>query len=71
MEPFDRNRVKRLFSRYLGGDKAGWADAFLEALDDPSLVFIRFEPETVVVRDQSYRVTAPPTPSDGERQHTK
>ncbi len=71
VEPYDRNRVKRLFSRYLGGDKAGWADAFLEALDDPSLVFIRFEPETVVVRDQSYRVTAPPTPSDGERQHTK
>jgi hypothetical protein len=26
-----------------------------EPLDDPDNVFIRFEPETVVARDQSYR----------------
>ena len=58
--PFDVDRARRLFSRYLGGDEAGWDAVFLEALDDPGLVFVRFEPETVVVRDQSYRATAPP-----------
>lgn len=58
--PVDRNRVRRLFSRYLGGEEAGWDEMFLQALDDPGLVFISFEPETVVVRDQSYAVTMPP-----------
>ncbi len=29
---------------------------FREALDDTGLVFLRFDPETVVVRDQSYSV---------------
>jgi len=58
--PFDVDRARRLFSRYLGGEEAGWDDVFLEALDDPGLVFVRFEPETVVVRDQSFRPTAPP-----------
>ena len=58
--PFDRNRARRLFSRYLGEGETGWDDVFLEALDDPDLVFVRFEPETVVVRDQSYAVAARP-----------
>lgn len=60
VEPVDRNRVRRLFSRYLGGQEAEWDEVFLQALDDPGLVFIRFEPETVVVRDQSYAGTARP-----------
>ena len=60
VRPFDRNRARRLFSRYLGEGETGWDDVFLEALDDPDLVFVRFEPETVVVRDQSYAVAARP-----------
>ena len=60
VEPYDRNRVRRLFSRYLEGEKAEWDDVFGEALNDSSLVFIRYEPETVVVRDQSYAVAARP-----------
>ena len=59
VEPLDRDRVQRLFSRYVGEEKARWDDVFSEALDDPGLVFVRFEPETVVVRDQSYATTRP------------
>ncbi len=58
--PFDRNRARRLFSRYLGEGETGWDEVFVEALGDPGLVFVRFEPETVVVRDQSYAVAARP-----------
>ena len=60
VEPFDRDRARRLFSRYLGKDRTGWDGMFVEALDDPGLVFVRFEPETVVVRDQSYSVNSEP-----------
>lgn len=54
--PFDRERAKRLLHRYLGTQEDQWdAQRFIEPLDDPDNVFIRFEPETVVARDQSYR----------------
>ncbi len=56
VEPFDRDRVRRLFSRYLPGGEDDWDNTFQEALHDTALVFVRFEPETVVVRDQSYFV---------------
>ncbi len=56
VEPFDRDRAQRLFSRYLGEDEAEWDAMFREALDDTGLVFVRFDAETVVVRDQSYSV---------------
>ena len=71
VRPYDRDRVGRLFSRYLGGEKAGWDDEFHDALDDTSLVFVRFEPETVVVRDQSYKVTSRPTSADTDRSSKK
>lgn len=54
--PFDRDRARRLFSRYLGEDRERWDAMFREALDDTGLVFVRFTPETVVARDQSYSV---------------
>lgn len=56
VESFDRDRVRRLFSRYLPGEEAAWDAVFKEASNDTGLIFIRFEPETVVVRDQSYAV---------------
>lgn len=56
VKPFDRDRVRRLLSRYLPGEGNGWDGNFQEALDDTGLVFVRFEPETVVIRDQSYLV---------------
>ena len=53
LEPYDRDRMTRLLSRYLG--KVGeWDPRFVKKLDDKDYAFIRFNPETVVVRDQSY-----------------
>lgn len=55
LEPHDADRMVRLLSRYLGEMK-GWDSRFLEILEDTDYIFIRFEPETAVVRDQSYEV---------------
>ena len=54
-EPHDRDRMVRLLSRYLG-EVGEWDERFVKILDDPDYTFIRFVPETVVVRDQSYQV---------------
>ena len=55
LEPHDAARMRRLFGRYMG-DPAGWDARFVEILDDADYVFVRFEPETAVVRDQSYEL---------------
>ncbi|MCF6138285.1 pyridoxamine 5'-phosphate oxidase family protein [Pseudalkalibacillus berkeleyi] len=52
VETFDVERAKRLLSRYLGTNEENWDPRF-KGLGD-SNVLIRFEPETVVVRDQSF-----------------
>jgi hypothetical protein len=49
----DNERMIRLLSRYMGETKT-WDSRFVEILDDTDYIFIRFEPETAVVRDQSY-----------------
>jgi hypothetical protein len=54
LEPHDRERLTRLLGRYMGGLER-WDERFVEILGDASYVFVSFEPETVVVRDQSYR----------------
>lgn len=55
VEPFDRARAIRLVSRYLGPDLDAWDPGLRALMDDPDYVTIRFVPETVVARDQSYR----------------
>jgi hypothetical protein len=61
IQPFDVKRAKRLLRRYLGENEAGWdRRRFIEPLSDQDNVMIRFEPETVVVRDQSYKRTPSP-----------
>lgn len=57
LQPWNVERAKRLLARYLGEDETKWhRERFLEGLDDPNnQLFVKFEPETVVVRDQSYR----------------
>lgn len=57
LESWDTDRAKRLLARYLGEDETRWhRERFLEGLDDPrTQLFVKFEPETVIVRDQSYR----------------
>ena len=53
--PFDGDRGERLLSQYLGHDEAEWDKQF-QNLDNAAekYAFIRFVPETVVERDQSY-----------------
>ncbi|MGP4074747.1 pyridoxamine 5'-phosphate oxidase family protein [Halobacillus sp. K22] len=52
VEPFDKKIATRLLERYLGPDEESWDPRF-QGLDD-SNILIKFAPETVVVRDQSY-----------------
>lgn len=53
--PHDPERMKRLLSRYMGGVER-WDPRFVEILDDGDYIFVRFDPETAVARDQSYEV---------------
>jgi hypothetical protein len=55
LEPHDRERMKRLLGRYMG-EMRNWDERFVEILDDTNYIFIRFEPDTAVVRDQSYEL---------------
>ncbi|HEY0320633.1 MAG TPA: pyridoxamine 5'-phosphate oxidase family protein [Pyrinomonadaceae bacterium] len=54
LEPHDAERMKRLLSRYMG-EMECWDSRFAEILGDTDYIFIRFEPDTAVVRDQSYK----------------
>lgn len=56
VEPLDPARAERLLARYLGPEKDEWDQS---RFPDPhewgeEMVMIRFDPETVVARDQSY-----------------
>ncbi|WP_223700008.1 pyridoxamine 5'-phosphate oxidase family protein [Sutcliffiella deserti] len=53
-EPFNLDLAKRLLSKYLGSNDKDWDPRFRN--QDPKSVLIRFVPETVVVRDQSYKL---------------
>lgn len=60
VEPLDPDRAERLLERYFRTDKEQWDQ---ERFGDPQewgdeLVFVRFVPETVVARDQSYDLPA-------------
>lgn len=63
VEPHDPSRAERLLSRYLGPDKTEWDESRFPDPHDwgDEMVMIRFTPETVVARDQSYA----PAPSEG------
>jgi Pyridoxamine 5'-phosphate oxidase len=56
IEAFDRDRATRLLRRYLGDRVEAWDRRFQDTLDDADNVLVRFEPETIVARDQSYGV---------------
>lgn len=53
--PHDPARMERLLSRYMGG-REQWDARFVEILGDADYIFVRFEPEVAVVRDQSYEL---------------
>ncbi|HWT01385.1 MAG TPA: pyridoxamine 5'-phosphate oxidase family protein [Pyrinomonadaceae bacterium] len=58
LSPHDGERMKRLLGRYMGAEE-NWDSRFVEILDDADYIFVRFEPETAVVRDQSYQLNTP------------
>ena len=66
LEAHDAERMKRLLSRYMG-ELERWDSRFVEILDDTDYVFVRFEPETVVVRDQSYELKKTAASDGGAR----
>ena len=57
--PFDRAMAKTIFRKYFGPDQGDWDPRFdYEATgEEAGLTMVRFTPETVVVRDQSYKPT--------------
>ena len=57
LEAHDTERMKRLLGRYMG-ELENWDSRFVKILDDTNYIFVRFEPETVVVREQSYQVSS-------------
>lgn len=54
IEPFDRERAFRILARYLGDDEDRWPERFTDLPPDDHAM-IRFDPATVVARDQSYQ----------------
>jgi hypothetical protein len=57
--PFDQAMCKAIFRRYFGPDEAEWDPRFdySSTGEEANLTMVRFTPETVVVRDQSYKPT--------------
>jgi hypothetical protein len=66
LEPHDPDRMEKVFTRYMG-ERERWDSRFVKILDDPDYIFIRLEPDTVVVRDQSYSVNNKDQQSKDER----
>ena len=58
IEPHDSDRMKRVFRRYMGEPRR-WDSRFVKILNDTDYIFVRLEPDTVVVRDQSFPLAPP------------
>jgi hypothetical protein len=56
--PFDRELARTIFRKYFGPDEAEWEPRFADVFTgERALEMVRFTPETVVMRDQSYKAT--------------
>jgi hypothetical protein len=56
--PFDTAMARTIFRRYFGPDEEDWDPRFNDLFTgEPGLALVRITPETVVLRDQSYRPT--------------
>jgi hypothetical protein len=56
--PYDTAMARTIFRKYFGPDEGEWDRRFDDVFTDQSgLEMVRFTPETLVVRDQSYRPT--------------
>jgi|SRR5579884_1191077 len=55
--PFNRERVKRLFTKYLGANEEDWDQRLTgDVIRGDGYLLVKVTPDTAVVRDQSYRV---------------
>lgn len=54
LEPLDDNLMQRKLTRYLGPNEDEW-DPMFHDLDKDRWRFIKFEPKTIVARNQSYK----------------
>lgn len=61
LEPFDEDRANRIFEGYLGANREAWDPKFTGPWEPDRWRLIRFVPETVVARDQSYAGSLTPT----------
>ena len=57
LDLYDEQRANRLFQKYLGEEKCEWPEMFVD-IDPDGYRLIKFTPETVVARDQSYPAPA-------------
>lgn len=58
MLPFDALMARSIFRRYFGPHEAEWDRRFDDVFTgEHGMEIVRFTPETVVVRDQSYQPT--------------
>jgi hypothetical protein len=58
VRPFDVAMARTIFGKYFGPDEGDWDRRFDDVFTGESgLELVRFVPETVVVRDQSYKPT--------------
>jgi hypothetical protein len=55
--PYDRAVSLAIFLKYFGPDEADWDPRFADEGTNSEQTLIRFTPETVVLRDQSYKST--------------
>jgi hypothetical protein len=56
--PFDTAMARTIFRRYFGPDEDDWDRRFDDLFTgEPGLEMVRIVPETVVIRDQSYKPT--------------
>jgi hypothetical protein len=56
--PFEAERARTIFRKYFGPDETAWDPRFDDVFTgELGLEMVRIWPETVVVRDQSYRAT--------------
>jgi hypothetical protein len=54
--PFNSEIARTIFKKYFGPDEDRWDPRFREDIEGKTgAPLIRFRPETVVLRDQSYR----------------
>jgi len=58
LRPFDPDRARRKFRRYLGDDEERWDERFRsETFEDPTAAFLRLRPDRLRARDVSFTVS--------------